>query len=71
VKLKYRILLSLIALGGFVASGCSAERELPVGDGKQTESPFDKGSLSNPLKVQKPVGKRLSRRGDDIRQAGR
>jgi hypothetical protein len=68
---RYRIVASVIVAGMFAVMGCSGERELPVVNQKGTVSFLDKGSLSNPLKVQKPAGKQLARRAGPSPRAGR
>jgi hypothetical protein len=63
--------MAFMAVGTFAVMGCSGERELPVANENKTVSFLDKGSLSNPLKVQKPPGKQLTRRTVTSPGAGR
>ncbi len=69
--MRYRIITSVIVAGMVGVAGCSGERELPVVNQKGAASFVDKGSLSNPLKVQKPAGKQLARRAGSSPRAGR
>ena len=69
--MRSRIITSMIVAGMFAVMGCSGEHELPVVNQKGTVSFLDKGSLSNPLKIQKPAGKQLARRAGPSPRAGR
>jgi hypothetical protein len=59
---RIRPIASAAVIGGIILIGCSNQQELAVVN-ERTGSPFlDKGSVSNPLRVQKPPGKVLTRR---------
>lgn len=59
--MNVRLIGSVSALVILGATGCSSERELPVESRSQITSADQKGTLSNPLKVQ-GNGKRAVRR---------
>jgi hypothetical protein len=60
---KFRPIATAAIIASFTLIGCSDEHELAVAN-ERTGSPLlDKGSVSNPLHIQKPAGKALTRRG--------
>jgi hypothetical protein len=68
---SHRIITSVIIAGLVGVMGSSREQELPIVNPNGTTSLVGRGSLSNPLKVQKPVGKQLARRAGVSPRTGR
>jgi hypothetical protein len=69
--MSYRQVASLVFLVTIVVSGCSNEHELPIAYETKTVSFFDRGSLSNPVKVQRLAGKQPARRAGNAPRLGR
>jgi hypothetical protein len=59
LKLRIRLIASAALIASFVLIGCSDEHELAVVNQRSGSPLLDKGSVSNPLQIQKPAGKAL------------
>jgi hypothetical protein len=66
---RIRLIGSAALIALLVLSGCSDENELAVVNGRTGSPLLDKGSVSNPLHIQKPAGKALARRGGNTAQS--
>jgi hypothetical protein len=64
--MRFRPIAGAAIIAPFILIGCSNEQELAVVN-ERTGSPLlDKGSVSNPLRIQKPADEARARRAGDI-----